>query len=122
MSRLFSGDSRGWHSSGSATFRGPRLPALAANPVAQVAVPRAGWTVTCGFDDVLNEEKPVDTSHPQHAHPAPGRAWPKFIVVVLIIFFAAYAVRAGHDATAAVAAAAALGYGGVEAARRLYAH
>lgn len=63
----------------------------------------------------------METTHPTPP-PARGRPLPKVVVVVLIVIFAIYAVHVGQDVTAAVAAAAALGYAGVEASRRLFAH
>lgn len=43
----------------------------------------------------------------------------KVLVIVLVTVFALFALHIGHEATAAVAAASALGYALVEALRRL---
>ncbi|OOC52432.1 MULTISPECIES: hypothetical protein [Nocardiopsis] len=62
----------------------------------------------------------MDISHPMPAPPDQGRPALKIIVVIVIVCFAVYAVHAGHDVAVAVAAASALAYASVRAARRLY--
>ena len=55
---------------------------------------------------------------PAPGAPNRGPVGARVVVIVLVVSFAAYAVRAGQDAAAAVAAAAGLGYAAVEASRR----